>query len=281
VRPALAWPRNLKGNEMAKSRRIARALDHPVQRAIAPLVGLAVTAAAWWIAVSALHVHAFLLPPPAEVVRAFTQRPAYLMDQTGVTATESGLGFLIAAGIGLVIGAMLAASTLLTRTFLPLLVAGNAAPKVALLPLLTAWLGFGLAPKLVMVVLLAVFPMILATAAGLSSTPSDLVELGESLTATRWKSFRLLRFPHALAQIFVGAKIAMPLAVVGAVIGELGNSSEGLGYVLALGAGGGDVPLAFACFVLCALLGIVLYYAVVAIEWLVVPWARPANAAGR
>jgi len=248
-----------------------------VPRLLAPLGGLVIAAAVWWALVSVLHVEAFLLPPPGKVVEAFTERPAYLMEQVRVTAVETLVGFGIAAGAGVIIGGLLAASKWMTHTFLPLLVAGNAAPKVALLPLLTAWLGFGMASKLAMVVMLAVFPIILSTAAGLASTPDDLVELGQSLTASRWQSFRLLRLPHALAQIFVGAKIAMPLAVVGAVIAELGNASAGVGYVLALAAGGGDIPLAFACFVLCALLGILLYWAVVATEWLAVPWAR-ANA---
>jgi NitT/TauT family transport system permease protein len=246
----------------------------PVPRLLAPLGGLTLAGALWWFLVAVLHVRAFLLPPPGQVLDAFAQRPAYLLGQVGVTAVETLLGFGIAAVAGVVIGGILATSKWVTRSFLPLLVAGNAAPKVALLPLLTAWLGFGMASKLAMVVMLAVFPVILSTAAGLASTPDDLIELGASLTASRWQSFRLLRLPHALAQIFVGAKIAMPLAVVGAVIAELGNASQGVGYVLALAAGGGDIPLAFACFFLCALLGIVLYWAVVALEWLAVPWTR-------
>jgi NitT/TauT family transport system permease protein len=244
---------------------------------LAPLSGLVVIALIWWALVSVLHVKAFLLPSPASVVDAFTANPGYLLKQTWVTTLESLEGFGIAIVVGVVVGAVLTSSRLLRRSFLPLLVAVNAAPKVALLPLMTAWLGFGTTPKLVMAFLLAVFPVVISTSTGLASTPADFLELGHALSASWLKQFLKLRLPHALGAIFAGLQVAMPLAVVGALIAELGNASGGLGYVLALAAGGGDIPLAFASFALCAIMGIVLYYAVAGVEWLALPWARQSS----
>jgi NitT/TauT family transport system permease protein len=246
---------------------------------LAPVGGLIFVGLIWWLAVSVLNVKAFLLPSPSSVLDAFTAAPVYLLQQTWVTTLESLEGFGLAVVVGVLLGAFLASSRLLRGTFLPLLVAVNAAPKVALVPLMTAWLGFGTTPKLVMAFLLAVFPVVMATSTGLGSTPEDFLELGRSLSASWLKSFVRLRLPHALASMFSGFQIAMPLAVVGAIIGELGNASSGLGYVLAQAAGGGEIPLAFASFVLCAIMGIVLYYAVAGIQWLALPWAR--QSAGR
>jgi NitT/TauT family transport system permease protein len=114
----------------------------------------------------------------------------------------------------------------------------------------------------------------MSTSTGLSSTPADFLELGRALSASWLKGFLRLRLPHALTSIFSGFQIAMPLAVVGAIIGELGSASSGLGYVLAQASAGGDITLAFASFVLCAIMGILLFYVVAGIQWLALPWAR-------
>ncbi len=130
------------------------------------------------------------------------------------------LGFLLSAVAGVLIGMALAASRRVERMFAPLLVAVNAVPKIALGPLLVVSVGWGQKPILTMVFLLCFFPIVLSTATGLTTTPADLAELARSLNASWWQSFRKVRFPAALPQIFVGLKVAMPLAAIGAVIGE-------------------------------------------------------------
>lgn len=245
-----------------------------VGRIVSPIVSMVLLLTVWWLATTKGHIRSFLVPTPAQVVRSFIKLPRYLLEQTGVTLLETLEGFAIATGIGVLIGTLLAASRVLSWGLMPLMVALNAAPKVAIIPVLTVWLGFGTAPKVVMAVLLCVFPILLATSTGLAATPAELTELGRSLSARSWQSYLKIRYPYALAQIFTGLKIGMPLALIGAIIGELGSSSKGLGFVLSQASGGGDVALAFACLVLAALLGMAVYFLVVAIERLAVPWAR-------
>ena len=134
--------------------------------------------------------------------------------------------------------------------FIPLLVAVNAVPKITIGPLLVVALGWGQTPILTMVFLLCFFPIVLSTATGLTTTPADLAELARSLDASCWQTFRKVRFPAAVPQIFVGLKVAMPLAAIGAVIGEFQAGEGGLGYVITQYAGMGDTATAWAAIML-------------------------------
>jgi NitT/TauT family transport system permease protein len=239
-----------------------------------PALGLILAVGAWWLATALFHIKPFYAPSPSDVVHTFGQTPKYLLDESWVTIQRVLIGFAVAVAGGLAIAVVLAASRTVERMSMPVLAAVNAIPKVALAPLLLVWLGFGDAPKIVMVVLVSFFPVIVATMAGLSSTPRDLHELARSLSASWWQTFVKVRLPWALPQIFVGLKVATPLAIIGAVIGEVVNPDHGLGSVISNSGNNNDTPLAFAALILLAIIGSVFYYLMAGIERLLVPWAR-------
>jgi NitT/TauT family transport system permease protein len=237
-----------------------------------PVLGGLVTLGGWWAATGPLGVPAVLLPPPPAVAAAFARLPGYLAGNLWVTFQETVLGFGLAAGLGLAVGTGLASSRGLARAAYPPLVALQAVPKLALAPLLVVALGFGAAPKVVMVVLMCLFPIVLATTTGLTGTAVELVELARSLCASRWQTLVRLRLPYALPQVFVGLKTAMPLAVIGAVVGELFGATAGLGFVIR--TAGSDTAQVYAALVLLAAMSIGLFYAVAGAERLLVPWTR-------
>ncbi|AGL17766.1 ABC transporter permease [Actinoplanes sp. N902-109] len=239
-----------------------------------PALGAVLAVALWWLLTAAFHVDKFYVPSPPDVVHSFLKTPDYLIEQTWVTLKRVLIGFVIAVAAGLVIAIVLAASRTVERMTMPLLAAVNAVPKVALAPLLLVWMGFGDSPKIVMVVLVSFFPVIVATIAGLSSAPADLRELSRSLSASWWQTFTKVRLPSALPQVFVGLKVATPLAIIGAVIGEVVNPDEGLGSVISASGANSDTPQAFAALVLLAITGVVLYYLMALLERIFVPWAR-------
>ena len=133
-------------------------------------------------------------------------------------------------------------------------------------PLLVVWLGFGSVPKISMVVLISFFPIVVAAMSGLTSTPVELTELARSLSASRSQTFVKLRIPWALPQIFVGLKVAVTLAVVGAVVGEFAGGDQGLGYVIVASGASADTSLAFAAMTLLSAMSVILFY----------PWS-PSN----
>ena len=172
------------------------------------------------------------------------------------------------------IGTAIAAWKPFERAFAPLLVAINAVPKVALAPLMLIWFGYGRTPILAMAFLVCFFPIVLSTTTGLTSTPADLAELARSLDASRLQTFRAIRVPAALPQIFIGLKLAMPLAVIGVSVGEMQYGDAGLGTIIVQTSGQGDTATAFAALTLMALISIVLYYLLIALEHLSLPWVR-------
>jgi NitT/TauT family transport system permease protein len=239
-----------------------------------PVVALAAAIGVWWLVKWGFGWRAFILPSPAQVAQELWRQRSFLPGQTWTTLRETLEGFAISVGIGVGLAIAIAYSRALERSLYPLLVAFNAVPKLALAPILVLWMGFGAGPKIAMVILLCVFPIVLSTATGLQSLDAELDELIRSLTATRVQAFRLVRFPAALPHVFVGLKVGISLAVIGAVIGEFVGATRGLGYVIIASGQNANTPLAFAAIVILAAMSVVLFYVLVAAERLLVPWAR-------
>src|SRR3954466_547400 len=140
-----------------------------------PVVGLVLAIALWWLATVVFSIEAYLLPSPPDVISAFRAQPGYLMSQTWVSLMETVEGFLLSIVVGVPIALVIVRSTVLERVIYPLLLAVNAIPKIAIAPLLVVWMGFGQAPKVIMVLLVCFFPVVISTATGMKSTPVELV----------------------------------------------------------------------------------------------------------
>lgn len=246
-----------------------------------PLLGLILIVALWWGGTLTFAVDSFLLPAPSDVYQAFTADPGFLLDQARITLIETVQGFTLAIIIGVPLAMLIASSKLLEQVTYPILLAVNAAPKVAIAPLLVVWMGFGQAPKVVMVLLLCLFPIVLATTAGLRSTPGEFIELAASMRANRLQVFVKFRFPFALEQIFVGLKTAISLAVTGAVIAEFVGANAGLGYLIVQSGASANTALAFVAIVMLALMSIALFYTLALAERLLIPWAESRRADSR
>lgn len=243
-----------------------------------PLIGTAIIISGWWYATILFNINSFILPSPGDIVMSFSEKYEYLFDETLVTLQETVIGFGIGAGSGLLIAIALTASSIVERATMPLLVALNSVPKVAIAPLLLVWLGFGQEPRIILVLLMCFFPVVVSTVAGLTSTPSDLGELTRSLSASWWRTYLKVRLPWALPQVFTGMKVAVSLSVVGAVVAEINNPNSGLGSVIVLSGQSLDTPLAFAAITLLAVMSVILFYLIVALERLMLPWARAISA---
>jgi NitT/TauT family transport system permease protein len=145
-------------------------------------------------------------------------------------------------------------------------------PKVAIAPLFVIWFGFGLMPKVLIVFMLAFFPMLANGIAGFKSVPTDIMEFARSTGAGRVRTFWKVRLPHALPSIFTGLKVGAALAAIGAVVGEFVASDRGLGYLLLEYNGDLNTPMVFAVIVFLSTIGLVVYGLVVAAERFIIPW---------
>jgi len=241
-----------------------------------PLAGLVLIVAAWALACWLANIPTVVLPTPDKVLRSMIVRGDLLVSEGWVTLKETLFGFVLALAVGLPLAVAVANSRPLNLMFYPLLIALQSVPKVALAPIVLVWLGTGLESKLAIVWLVAFFPIIVDTTAGLRSTPRELLELADSLTATPMQIFVKVQFPAALPYVITGAKVAITLAVIGAVIGEFVGSSEGLGFLLLSATSQLDTPLAFAALFALSVLGVLVYLMVELAERLMAPWLPPA-----
>jgi NitT/TauT family transport system permease protein len=241
-----------------------------------PFAGLVVIVVAWWMACWLGRLPMVVLPPPDKVVFAFLTNVPLLLAESWVTLKETLYGFLLALALGLPMAVAVANSRILNLMFYPHLVALQSVPKVALAPIILVWLGPGIESKLAIAWLVAFFPIIVDTAAGLRATPKELLELARSLNASRAQILFKVQFPAALPFVMTGAKVAITLAVIGAVIGEFVGSSEGLGFLLLTATSQLDTPLAFATLFALSLVGLLVYLLVEGVEHLIAPWLPPA-----
>ncbi|MEI8406148.1 MULTISPECIES: ABC transporter permease [unclassified Kribbella] len=246
----------------------------PTAAVLLPILGLAGAIALWWLATIVFSIESYLLPTPYDVVVKFFDDPAYLLKETGTSFLETVEGFLLAIVLGVPIALLIVRSVILERLVYPLLLMVNAIPKIAIAPLLVVWMGFGQWPKVVMVLLVCFFPIVISTAQGMKSTPVELVELLRSLNASRAQEFFKLRLRYAMPQIFTGLKVAISLAVIGSVIAEFVGATQGLGYVIQQSGASADTALAFAAITLLSIMSIILFYGLVLLEYLFLPWAQ-------
>ena len=230
----------------------------------------------WELLVRHFQIPAWLLPSPSLIGQAMLEWRSELIGHSMVTLYETLVGFALAIAISIPLAVAVVYSPILQNTIYPILLALQSMPKVAIAPLLALWIGFGTLPKIVVVFLVCFFPIIVATTSGLTAVPSSLMDLIRSLSASSLQTFVKIRFPTAMPHIFVGLKIAITFAVIGAVIGEFVGSENGLGYLILVSTSQSRTPLAFGSLVLLTIMSIVLYYGIALIERIAVPWA-PRN----
>jgi NitT/TauT family transport system permease protein len=197
-----------------------------------------------------------------------------LWEHNLVTGGEVIIGFLLSVAIGIPLGVAIVYSKWMERALYPILVASQTVPKVAIAPALVMWFGFGAAPKIIVALLVAFFPVVVNTVVGLWATEAETIYLARSMGARWWEVFLKFRFPRALPTIFGGLKISMALAVVGAVVGEFVGSDKGLGYILVVANGNLDSHLLFAAVFMLTIQGVFFYGLVGVLERFAVPWEQ-------
>jgi NitT/TauT family transport system permease protein/putative hydroxymethylpyrimidine transport system permease protein len=217
-----------------------------------------------------------VLPPPHDVAKALYDDRSLLWSNFLVTAEEVLLGIIVAAVAALALAIAIHFSATLRRAVYPLLVGSQAVPIPVFAFVLVLWLGFGLAPKLLVVALVTFFPIVVTTLAGLARVDPDLLKLMRTFDAPRLRTFRHVEFPSALPGVMTGAKIAVAVAVIGAVFAELAGSNSGLGYIYQQSQNQLLMPRAYATVFVLSAFAILLFALLSLAERFALPWAyRP------
>jgi ABC-type nitrate/sulfonate/bicarbonate transport system permease component len=249
-----------------------------MRRWVLPSLLLAALIGAWQIAASSgaladlLNLEPFLVPSPAEVARALWENRSLLAENAWVTLKEVIFGFAIAVAAGLAFAVAMHLSETLRLAFQPLIVASQTIPIVVLAPILVVWFGFGIGPTLAIIALICFFPITVNTLDGFRAVDPEAAKMMRTLDASRRQILQRVEAPMALPYFFSGAKIAVAVAVIGAVFGELVAPDDGLGHLIFLDMQLLETARAFAAVVVLSAMALALFGLIALVERRVVAW---------
>ena len=240
---------------------------------------LAVLLGAWELYAQLGGVEDLILPAPSEVATALWDDRSLLWDNFLVTAEEVVLGLLVAVAAAAILATAIHFSPAVRGAVYPLLVASQTVPIVIVAPLLVVWFGYDLGPKLAIIALICFFPIVVAALDGLASVDPDLRKLMRTFDAPRLRTFRLVELPCALPSLLTGARIAVAIAVIGAVLAEQAGSSDGLGHVLLQATPQLETARAYAAVVVLSVFAILLFGLIALLERRLAPWSNRTRGA--
>jgi NitT/TauT family transport system permease protein/putative hydroxymethylpyrimidine transport system permease protein len=270
----------VSGRAAARPRGAGERLRRGLVAAVAPVLLVLTLLGAWEIYVDSGSTSSFVLPAPHSVASALWDNAGFLAANLEPTAEEVGLGILLALLLGFALGVVIHLSPILRRAIYPIAVGSQAVPIAVLAPLLVFWWGFGVFPKLVVIVLICFFPVLVTTVDGLAAADPDQLKLLRTLDASRWQAFRFAELPAALPAAVSGARIALTVGVIGAYIAESQTATSGahpgLGHEINADLTALQTPRAYAAAVLLFAFAVSCFYALALAERRLAPWlVRP------
>lgn len=226
-----------------------------------------------WQLISFLQIiPTFMLPSPLQVMRAFVTDFPLLMHHSKVTLLEALFGLLVGVLLGVVVAIFMDHFDRIKKAVYPLMILSQTVPTVAIAPLLTIWFGFGIMPKVVLIVITVFFPVSVSMLNGFTSVDPDELRLLQSMGASRIQIFRHIKIPASLGDFFSALKIAVTYAVVGAVVSEWLGGFEGLGVYMTRVRKSYDFDKMFAVIFLISLISLLLMAGVMIMEKFAMPW---------
>jgi NitT/TauT family transport system permease protein/putative hydroxymethylpyrimidine transport system permease protein len=241
-------------------------------RVIAALLGAWELAAQWNVLADLLNIEDFLVPAPSDIATSLWEDRSLLADDAWVTLKEVVLGFAAALAVGVALAILIHLSDTARRAVYPLLVASQTVPIIVVAPILVVWFGYGILPKVLIIALICFFPITVNAYDGLRSVDPELIKVMRTLGANRMQTLRRAELPWALPFVFSGAKIAVAVAVIGAVFAEWAGAESGLGHLILVSSSELSTSLTFAAIVVLSAIAILLFGALSVVERRVVSW---------
>lgn len=257
----------------AHKRPIWRRVLEANRAVITPTLALIGVIIGWELVVRVFDIPRFLLPAPSAVLVETVERIDLLLRHAQATVYSTLIGFVLSVLFGIALSALIVWSRTFEDAVYPLVVMTQVIPKVAIAPLLIVYLGFGQEPKIFLAFLVSFFPMVINTTLGMKSVSVELLELLATLKANRWQVMTKVRFKRAMPYMVEGAKIAITLAVIGAIVGEFSAGGTGLGYLILSASSNLDTTLGFSALFVLIVVGVILFEIIHIGGRLLMPWA--------
>ena len=249
-------------------------LPKPTKKVAAPLCAVAGILVIWQAVCSAGLVPNYMLPSPVQVVAVLARDLPLLCQHMAWTLAEAALGLAIGVAVGFAFAVLMDHFEIFYLAFDPLLTVSQTVPTVAIAPLFTLWFGYGLLPKVLLVIITTFFPVTVALANGFRSVDQDQIDLMRTMRASEWQIFRYAKLPAAMDQFFSGLRISATYAIVGAVISEWLGGFWGLGVYMTRVRKSFSYDRMFAVIIIISALSLALMRGVDVLERVCMPWKR-------
>lgn len=249
--------------------RLARMIGSLAWGELAVIAAVGITFLALWeVLPRALDIPKYIIPTFSDCLAEMGRmwRRNNLLGHFMSTLLWSMVGFFIGSLLGAGAGYLLGLSRMWERVLSPYILALQIAPKVAFAPLFIMWFGYNSLPKLLVTVLVVFFPILVNVLQSMKTVDRDLVNLARVYSMSRLTVFRKIEFPSSLPNLFAGLRIGATLAVIGITVGELVGGNTGLGFLITFGEGQANTAMVFNAILLLTLIGILMYFAVAAVE---------------
>ena len=244
-----------------------------------PLIVLAAVLALWQLFVVAFGIAEYIFPSPWQIALQFAEFKAPLFEAAWKTFWVTMLGFALSIVVGVLLGFLIGSSRLAYTSLYPLMVAFNAVPKAAVVPILVVWFGIGLGPGILTAFLISFFPITVNIATGLATLEPELEDVLRVLGARRWDVLIKVGLPRSMPYFYGSLKIAITLAFVGTVLAEMTAGDSGIGYLMQTAGSQQRMPLAFAGLVTIGALAMGMYELFSWIEKRTTGWAHRGSQA--
>ncbi|MBM7540244.1 ABC transporter permease [Amphibacillus cookii] len=249
-----------------------------IKKSLAPFLFIIILLVIWELATRMLAIPTWLLPAPSLISKEMITSWPTFQQHFFATTQLAVIGFIIGVSFGLLLALMLHMFPRIRATIYPLLIMSQNIPIIVLAPLLVIWFGFGIFPKILVIILVCFFPIVIATLDGLAQTHHELMHYMQMAGASKQQIFFKLEFPHALAAIFSGVKIAATYSVMGAVISEWLGANRGIGLYMTLAQSSFRTDRVFVAIVFIMLLCLCFFTIILAIEHLLVKGTKKGSA---
>lgn len=247
------------------------------KRFLYPIALIVLIILLWEGVVVLFDIAEYLIPKPSIILLQFIKKFPALLSHIYVTTLESVLGFILGSCLGIILAVAFTYSNTLEQSLYPYTIALKSIPIVAISPLLIVWFGNGITPKIIVSAIITFFPVVVNMTKGLNSIDKDAFDIFDSMSATKLQVFFKLRLFNSLPYLFAALKMSATLSVTGAVVGEFSGSDKGLGYYILISSHRLETVDMFIGIILSSLLGVALFYTIVILERLIIPWEKNVN----
>lgn len=245
-----------------------------MKKYIMPVITLLATIILWELYVKIGNISLYILPSPSSIVSALIENAFVLWEHSIVTLYEAIVGLTIATLLAIIIAIGMDLSKNFKYSIFPHLVVTQTVPVMILGPLFSIWFGFGLTPKILMVIFMCFFPIVIAFSDALAQVDQKQVNLLRSFGASKLKIYTMVKIPAATTALFSGLKVSATYCIGGAIVGEWLSASAGLGYYMIRVKNGYMLDKVFACVIVIIIWSLLLNGIVSLIEKVLFPYMR-------